>query len=176
MRSRDASAWRVVGPSYMGCASAKSKPRGQVARLPRSMTSTDNLKGLHHIGVAVNSIDEALPRWLGMGLVLASTDVVPTERVKVAVLMAGGTRVELLEPTSPESPIAKFLEKRGPGVHHLAFHVGDCQVQIDALALGGAALLDAAPRKGAHDCKVAFLHPKQLLGVLAELVEDPHAH
>jgi len=92
------------------------------------------------------------------------------------VLMAGGTRVELLEPTSPESPIAKFLEKRGPGVHHLAFHVGDCQVQIDALALGGAALLDAAPRKGAHDCKVAFLHPKQLLGVLAELVEDPHAH
>ena len=176
MRSRGASAWRVVGPSYAGCASAKSKPRGHVARLPRSMTSTDNLKGLHHIGVAVNSIDEALPRWLGMGLVLASTDVVPTERVKVAVLMAGGTRVELLEPTSPESPIAKFLEKRGPGVHHLAFHVGDCQVQIDALALGGAALLDAAPRKGAHDCKVAFLHPKQLLGVLAEMVEDPHAH
>jgi methylmalonyl-CoA/ethylmalonyl-CoA epimerase len=140
------------------------------------MNVADNLLGLHHIGVAVVSIDEALPRWLGMGLKLASTDVVPTERVKVAVLMAGSTRIELLEPTSPDSPIAKFLDKRGPGVHHLAFHVGDCKVQIDALSAAGAALLDSAPRKGAHDCKVAFLHPKQLGGVLAELVEDPHGH
>jgi methylmalonyl-CoA/ethylmalonyl-CoA epimerase len=140
------------------------------------MNVAHNLKGLHHIGVAVASIDEALPRWIGMGLRLASTDVVPTERVKVAVLMAGETRIELLEPTSPDSPIAKFLEKRGPGVHHLAFHVGDCKVQIDALSAAGAAMLDSAPRKGAHDCKVAFLHPKQLGGVLAELVEDAHAH
>lgn len=138
------------------------------------MKPADNLLGLHHIGVAVASIDEALPRWLGLGLRLQSTDVVPTERVKVAVLMAGSTRVELLEPTSPDSPIAKFLEKKGPGVHHLAFHVGDCQQQIRVLAEAGAALLDQAPRRGAHDCKVAFLHPKQLGGVLAELVEDPH--
>jgi len=94
--------------------------------------------------------------------------------VKVAVLMAGSTRVELLEPTSPESPIAKFLEKRGPGIHHLAFQVGDCQERITALANAGAPLLDQAPRKGAHDCKVAFVHPKHLGGVLAELVEDPH--
>ncbi|MGE3175109.1 MAG: methylmalonyl-CoA epimerase [Planctomycetota bacterium] len=139
------------------------------------MNPADNLKGLHHIGVAVTSIDEALPRWTGMGLRLASRDEVPTEQVKVAVLMAGATRVELLEPTSEDSPIAKFLAKRGPGVHHLAFQVGDCQLQIDALSGAGAQLLDRAPRKGAHDCKVAFLHPKQLLGVLAELVEDPHA-
>lgn len=138
------------------------------------MKPADNLLGLHHIGVAVASIDEALPRWLSLGLRLQSTDVVPTERVKVAVLMAGTTRVELLEPTSPDSPIAKFLEKKGPGVHHLAFHVGDCQQQITVLAEAGAALLDQAPRRGAHDCKVAFLHPKQLGGVLAELVEDPH--
>lgn len=138
------------------------------------MKPADNLLGLHHIGVAVASIDEALPRWLSLGLRLQSTDVVPTERVKVAVLMAGTTRVELLEPTSPDSPIAKFLDKKGPGVHHLAFHVGDCQQQIAVLAEAGAALLDQAPRRGAHDCKVAFLHPKQLGGVLAELVEDPH--
>ncbi len=140
------------------------------------MSVADNLLGLHHIGVAVVSIESALPRWLGLGLTLASTDVVPTERVRVAVLMAGSTRIELLEPTSPDSPIAKFLDKRGPGVHHLAFHVGDCKLQIDALSTAGAALLDAAPRKGAHGCKVAFLHPKQLAGVLAELVEDPQGH
>ena len=140
------------------------------------MTPADNLKGLHHIGIAVPSIAEALPRWLAMGLSLQSTDVVPTERVKVAVLIAGSTRIELLEPTSEDSPIAKFLAKKGPGVHHLAFHVGDCQLQIDTLTTAGAALLAPAPRQGAHDCKVAFLHPKQLGGVLTELVEDPHGH
>jgi methylmalonyl-CoA/ethylmalonyl-CoA epimerase len=133
------------------------------------------LQGLHHIGVAVESIAQALPRWQAMGLALHSVDVVPTEMVKVAVVMAGETRIELLEPTSPESPIAKFLAKRGPGIHHLAFRVGDCQLQIRALADAGAPLLDQAPRKGAHDCKVAFVHPKHLGGVLAELVEDPHA-
>jgi len=133
------------------------------------------IAGLHHIGIAVTSLAEALPRWTdGFGLVLQSVEEVPTERVKVAVLMAGSTRIELLEPTSPDSPIAKFMEKRGPGIHHLAFQVGDCQLQIDALAALQAPLLDKAPRKGAHDCKVAFLHPKHLLGVLAELVEDPH--
>src|SRR5262245_9514394 len=110
-----------------------------------------------------------------MGLALASVDEVPTEQVRVAVLMAGSTRIELLEPTSPASPIAKFLDKRGPGIHHLAFHVGDCQRQITTLAAAGAPLLDAQPRRGAHDCKVAFVHPKHLGGVLAELVEDAHA-
>lgn len=134
-------------------------------------------KGLHHIGIAVASLAEALPHWTqGLGLRLVSTDEVPTEKVKVAVLMAGDTRIELLEPTSPDSPIAKFLDKRGPGVHHLAFHVGDCQQSLAAMASSGAPLLDQAPRRGAHDCKVAFVHPKYLGGVLAELVEDPHAH
>lgn len=139
------------------------------------MATRSDLLGLHHIGVAVPSIDDALPRWQSMGLRLESVDEVPTERVKVAVLMAGSTRVELLEPTSDDSPIAKFLGKRGPGIHHLAFHVGDCQQQIAALTEVGAPLLDEAPRPGAHDCKVAFVHPKFLGGVLAELVEDPHA-
>lgn len=135
-----------------------------------------NLNGLHHIGIAVASLHEALPRWEAMGLRLASVDEVPSEQVKVAVLLAGTTRIELLEPTSPESPIARFLAKKGPGVHHLAFHVGDCQRQIRALAAGGAPMLDQEPRRGAHDCRVAFVHPRHLGGVLAELVEDPHAH
>ena len=134
------------------------------------------IQELHHIGVAVRSLDEALPKWTdGFGLRLESVDEVPTEQVKVAVLKAGATRVELLEPTSDESPIAKFLEKRGPGIHHLAFQVGDCQERITQLIDDGAPLLNEAPNPGAHGCKVAFVHPKHLGGVLAELVEDPHA-
>ena len=134
------------------------------------------IQELHHIGVAVRSLDEALPKWTdGFGLRLESVDEVPTEQVKVAVLKAGATRVELLEPTSDESPIAKFLEKRGPGIHHLAFQVGDCQEKITQLIDDGAPLLNEAPNPGAHGCKVAFVHPKHLGGVLAELVEDPHA-
>lgn len=134
---------------------------------------TSVLQGLHHIGVAVASLQEALPRWQGLGLELHSIEEVPTERVRVAVLLAGSTRIELLEPTAPDSPIAKFLAARGPGIHHLAFHVADCQRQIDRLAAAGAQLLDRAPRPGAHGCKVAFVHPRHLGGVLAELVEDP---
>lgn len=134
-------------------------------------------RGLHHIGIAVTSLAAALPQWTkGLGLRLVSTDEVPTEKVKIAVLMAGDTRIELLEPTSPDSPIARFLQQRGPGIHHLAFDVADCQASISSMAAAGAPMLDKAPRPGAHDCKVAFVHPKYLGGVLAELVEDPPAH
>ena len=134
------------------------------------------IQELHHIGVAVPSLDDALPKWTdGFGLRLESVEEVPTEKVKVAVLRAGKTRVELLEPTSEDSPIAKFLQKRGPGIHHLAFQVGDCQRKITQLVDAGAPLLSESPNPGAHGCKVAFLHPKHLGGVLAELVEDPHA-
>ena len=132
------------------------------------------IEELHHIGVAVTSLDEALPRWTeGFGLVLESVEEVPTEQVRVAVLRAGATRVELLEPTSADSPIAKFLQKRGPGIHHLAFRVGDCQRKIRALSAAGAPMLSDAPKPGAHGCKVAFVHPRHLGGVLAELVEEP---
>lgn len=140
------------------------------------MESDPPIEALHHIGVAVQSLEEALPKWTnGFGLTLQSVDEVPTEKVKVAVLMAGTTRIELLEPTSEDSPIAKFLAKRGPGVHHLAFQVGDCLKKIEAMAASGAPMLNTKPNPGAHDCQVAFVHPKHLGGVLAELVEDPHA-
>ena len=82
------------------------------------------IRDLHHIGIAVRSLDEALPRWVdGLGLRLAGVEDVESEKVKIAIVMAGEVRIELLEPTSPESPIAKFLDKRGPGIHHLAFEV-----------------------------------------------------
>ena len=139
------------------------------------MASAPGPEGLHHIGIAVTSLAEALPHWTqGLGLVLEGTYDVPTEKVRVAVLRVGATRIELLEPTAPDSPIAKYLAKRGPGVHHLAFQVGDCQRQIDAMKGAGAPMLHDQPAPGAHDCRVAFVHPKYLGGVFAEFVEDPH--
>lgn len=139
------------------------------------MSSEPPIEGLHHIGIAVRSIAESLPRWTReFGLVLKSMDDVPDEKVRVAVLMAGTTRIELIEPMSPDSPVVAFLDKRGPGIHHLAFQVSSCQKKLDALAAKGAPTLNKVPNNGAHGCKVAFVHPKHLGGVLAELVEDPH--
>lgn len=132
------------------------------------------IQALHHIGIAVRSLDEALPRWVdGMGLRLEGIEEVPTERVRVAMVFAGETRIELLEPTSDDSPIAGFLAKRGPGVHHLAFKVADTGEMIRVLTEAEAPLLDTEPRVGAHDTRCAFIHPKWLGGVLAELVQDP---
>ena len=132
------------------------------------------IRDLHHIGIAVRSIEDALPHYVdGLGLALQSVEDVPTERVKVAVLMAGAVRLELLEPSSPDSPIASFLEKRGPGVHHLAFEVESAATSLDALKADGVPVLDDAPRPGAHDTRVVFVHPRYLGGVLAELVEMP---
>jgi methylmalonyl-CoA/ethylmalonyl-CoA epimerase len=132
------------------------------------------IDGLHHIGVAVRSLDEALPRWTdGLGLRLEGIEEVPTEKVRVAVLSAGSTRIELLEPTATDSPIARFLDKRGPGVHHLAFATPDTHEQIRVLTDAGAELLDTEPRPGAHGTRVAFVHPRWLGGVLAEMVQDP---
>lgn len=132
------------------------------------------IEELHHIGIAVRSLDEALPRWVDeLGLRLCGIEEVPSERVRVAVLMAGATRIELLEPTGTDSPIAGFLAKRGPGVHHLAFKVASAEDVVRALTDSGAPVLGDAPRPGAHGTRVAFLHPRHLGGVLTELVEDP---
>ncbi len=126
------------------------------------------------MGIAVRSLDETLPRYVdGLGLRLEGIEEVPSEQVKVAMVYAGRTRIELLEPTAPDSPIQKFLDKRGPGIHHLAFKVDDTGNMIKVLAADGAPLLDQEPRSGAHDTRCAFIHPKYLGGVLAELVEDP---
>lgn len=139
------------------------------------MASEPPIEALHHIGIAVRSLAEALPRWTeDLGLRLVSVEEVPTEKVRVAVLMAGTTRIELLEPLTADSPLAGFLAKRGPGIHHLAFAVGDCQGKITALQGRGAPMLSDAPNPGAHGCKIAFVHPRYLGGVLAEFVEDPH--
>lgn len=139
------------------------------------MTEKPKSRKLHHIGIAVRSIDESLPQWTdGLGLELVSRDDVPAQGVRVAVLMAGSTRVELIEPFGENSPVEKHLQKRGPGVHHMAFEVEDCQQAIDGMKAAGAPMIDDSPKPGAHDCKVAFVHPRGMDGVLTELVEDPH--
>jgi methylmalonyl-CoA/ethylmalonyl-CoA epimerase len=115
-----------------------------------------------------------LPRWVdGLGLTLHGREDIPGEQVRVAILMAGDTRIELVEPMSPSSPVAKFLAKRGPGVHHLAFEVDDTGKAMQVMAERGATLLSQEPNPGAHGTKQAFLHPRWLQGVLAELVQDP---
>lgn len=132
------------------------------------------IDSLHHIGIAVRSLDEALPAWTaGLGLSLAGIEEVPSEGVRVAVLLAGSTRIELLEALSEDSPVGRFISKRGPGVHHLAFRTGDAERTIRVLADAGAPMLDDAPKPGAHGTQVAFVHPRWLGGVLAEIVQDP---
>lgn len=129
---------------------------------------------IDHVGIAVRSLDEALPLWRDkLGLPSKHVEVVESQGVRVAMLPVGESKVELLEPTRPDSPIAKFLEKRGPGIHHVAFGVADCAAALDACRKADLPLVDERPRRGAMGALVAFLHPKGTQGVLTELVERP---
>lgn len=125
-----------------------------------------------HIGIAVESIEKALEFWRdGLGLEVTGEEVVESQKVRIAFLPVGETRVELLEGTSEESPITKFVAKRGEGINHLCFEVPDIQKALDALKEKGFRLINENPVPGAHGTKVAFLHPKSASGVLMELVE-----
>ncbi|HEA47326.1 MAG TPA: methylmalonyl-CoA epimerase [bacterium] len=127
---------------------------------------------INHIGIAVKSIEEAL-KFYSERLGLESKEVVevPEQKVKVIALQIGESRIELLESTSPDSPIAKFLEKRGEGIHHIAFEVTDIEKRLEELKEKGIRLIDEKPRQGAHGTRIAFIHPKSTQGVLIELVE-----
>ena len=120
---------------------------------------------LHHIGIAVRSLAESVGHYQRMGLRLAHREDVVSQKVKVAFL-GDGPYIELLEPTSPDSPVAKFLDKRGPGQHHLAFAVPNIEAELKRQLAAGAELIDRAARLGAWGHKVAFLHPKSHGGVL----------
>ena len=128
--------------------------------------------GIDHIGIAVQSLDESLPLWRdSLGLEFQGIEEVPSEGVRVAFLQAGSTRIELLEPLHSTSPIARHLEKRGAGVHHIALRVADIRQKMTELATQGTPALDEKPRPGAHDCEVTFVHPKHAGGVLVELTQ-----
>ena len=132
--------------------------------------------GLDHVGVAVPSIDDALPLWRDeLGLALAEIEEVPEEGVRVAVLLAGSTRIELLEPLNDESPIAAHLRKRGPGIHHLAIEVDDVEAATERCRAAGRQPLSDEPRAGAGGARIQFLHPKTTGGVLLELTSGHRA-
>jgi methylmalonyl-CoA epimerase len=127
---------------------------------------------IEHIGIATRSLDESLRFWRdALGLEVAHTETVEEQGVRVAMLPVGEPRVELLEPTHEGSPVAKFLEKRGPGLHHVALRVADIRASLARLKEQGARLIDESPRVGAGGCLVAFVHPQSAGGVLLELVE-----
>jgi len=127
---------------------------------------------IEHIGIATRTLDDALAFWRdALGLQVVHTEVVEEQKVRVAMLPVGEPRIELLEPTSEDSPVAKFLEKRGAGIHHIAVRVDDIRATLERLKDSGARLIDETPRVGADGCLVAFVHPSSANGVLLELVE-----
>ena len=126
---------------------------------------------LDHIGIAVRKIDDALATWRALGVDVQHVEDVPTQGVKTAFLSVGDSNLELLEPLSEQSPIAKFLEKRGEGIHHICLRVDDLESHLARLKEQGFRLINESPVPGAHGCRVAFLHPSAGHGVLIELSE-----
>lgn len=127
---------------------------------------------IDHLGIATNAIDDAVGFWRdALGLHFDAIEEVKDQKVRVAMLPIGDSRIELLEPTATDSPIAKFLEKRGPGIHHIAVRVENIREALNRLKEQGARLIDESPRVGAGGCLVAFVHPSSANGVLLELVQ-----
>jgi methylmalonyl-CoA/ethylmalonyl-CoA epimerase len=125
-----------------------------------------------HIGIATYKLDDALAIWRdALGLQVESTEEVTEQGVRIAMLAAGESHIELLEPLSEISPVGKFLEKRGPGIHHVAIRVSDIRASLALLKEKGTKLIDETPRTGAGGCLVAFVHPASANGVLLELVQ-----
>jgi methylmalonyl-CoA/ethylmalonyl-CoA epimerase len=130
------------------------------------------VKGVNHIGIAVRSIESQRPFYEGaLGAVFEGVEDVPDQKVRVGFFRVDGVRLELLEPTDPTSTVAAFLEKRGEGLHHVAFTVEGIEAQIAELKQSGLRMIDDAPRPGAHHMRIAFVHPKSTCGVLTELCE-----
>ncbi len=132
------------------------------------------LKKINHIGIAVRSIESGLAPYRALGLEPEGEEVVEEQKVRVVFLTVGESRIELLEPTSPDSPVAKFIEKKGEGIHHIAFQVENVEKALAQAEAQGLRLIDKSPRGGAHGTRIAFLHPKSTGGVLMELCEESH--
>lgn len=125
---------------------------------------------IEHIGIAVKNLQDAIPLYERLlGTPCYAIEEVADQKVRTAFFRVGQTKIELLEPTSPEGPIGKFIEKKGEGMHHIAFAVGDLAGALEEVRTAGIQLIDTQPRKGAEGLAIAFLHPKSTLGVLTEL-------
>jgi len=132
------------------------------------------IKKIDHIAMAVKDLDQAAKFYQNtLGLPLSGIEVVAEQKTKVGFLKIGESNIELVQPAEPGSPLDKFLETRGPGIHHICLEVDDIEAEIKSLLDKGAVMIDQKPRLGAHHSKVAFIHPKSSNGILIELVELP---
>lgn len=135
-----------------------------------------SIKGIDHIGIAVESLEESIPFYRdSLGLKFLGIEEVPSQKVRVGMFTVGESRIELLEPTSEDSPIAKAIEKRGQGMHHIAYSVDSASGEVDSLKRKGIRMIDNTPRKGAGGTAIAFIHPAASGKVLTELCEHPKA-
>lgn len=133
------------------------------------------LTKINHIGIAVASLEDALPFYRdNLAMDFAGIEEVAEQKVRVAMLQVGESKIELLEPTAQDSPIAKFLEKNGTGIHHIAYEVDDIEAAIAKLTGDGVRMIDSVPRNGAHGTRIAFIHPKSSNGILTELCQCGH--
>jgi len=130
------------------------------------------VKKINHIGIAVHSIEETAEFYKKLGLEIETIEVVESQKVRVGFITIGEVRLEFLEPTSPESTVAKYLEKRGEGIHHIALSTDNLQNRLLEIEKQGIRLIDKKPRSGAHNTNIAFLHPKSTHGILLELCEE----
>ena len=131
------------------------------------------LRGIHHVGMAVPDLDEAIGTYEKLfGARVEDRAALEADHVEAAFLLVGASRVELLSPTAEDSPVGRFLAKRGPGMHHVAYEVADIHAALAGLAEAGAELIDAEPRQGMFGLEVAFVHPESVHGVLSEVVSD----
>lgn len=131
---------------------------------------------IEHLGIAVKSLEAAIPYWEQLlGTKCYSIETVAEQKVRTAFFKIGQTKIELLEPMEADSPVGKFIEKKGEGVHHVAFAVNDLPAALVKVEADGIQLIDKTPRGGAEGLNIAFLHPKSTFGVLTELCEDPKA-
>jgi len=131
------------------------------------------VKGIHHVGMAVSDLDEAIATYGKLfGAELEHRDTVSEQGVEAAAVLVGGSRIELLAATGEDTPVGRFLAKRGPGIHHVAYEVDDLDAELAELDAQGVELIDHAPRPGFYGLRVAFVHPDAADGVLAELVSN----
>ena len=135
------------------------------------------IKRIDHIAIAVNDIDDVARFYTDtLKLDLSGVEVVTEQKTKVGFLKIGESNIELVQPASDDSPLVKFLETRGPGIHHICFEVEDIQEEVEELKKQGVRMIDETPRLGAHNTRVAFIHPKSSGGVLIELNQLPEQH
>lgn len=129
------------------------------------------VRGIHHLGVAVADLEEAVATYERLfGATVESREMLLDQGVSAASVLVGGDRIELLEPTGDDTPVGRFIAKRGPGMHHVAYEVGDVAAVLRELRSSGAELIDATPRRGLYGMQIAFVHPHAVHGVLTEVV------